>query len=189
MTESRQSLTELTAYAMFTIYLRAPCGVYFTNKETVQFYGARPVTGTFFSTVYTSYGARWSLGTLKLTAPARCFVGSMRVKWHRQSTVRCPDGVSDIGRATDDYCTWKFHACKIGPALPGRALTDIIIYRRRLVPVRYVNTQIIIFKKLSGARAIFNSPMICKSINSYGGSFICDHSSSSGEPRKACEVD
>jgi len=31
------------------IYLRAPYGVYFANKKTpVQFYGARPVTGTFF---------------------------------------------------------------------------------------------------------------------------------------------
>jgi len=61
-------------------------------------------------------------------------------------------------------------------SVPGRTSADVIIYRRRPAPVRYVTTQEKILKNRPVPGRLSNSPVMCKSLKSYDVSFICDHS-------------
>ena len=60
--------------------------------------------------------------------------------------------------------------------MPGRASSDVIIYRRRPALVRYVTTQEKILKNRPMPGRLSISTVICKSLKSYGVSFfLCDH--------------
>ena len=60
--------------------------------------------------------------------------------------------------------------------VPDRASADVIMYRCRPAPLRYLTTQEKILKIRPLSARSLNSPVICKSLNSYGVSFICEHS-------------
>ena len=60
--------------------------------------------------------------------------------------------------------------------VPGRSSADVIIYKHRPAPVRYVTTQEKSLKNRSVPGPLSNSPLMCNSLNSYDLSFICDHS-------------
>ena len=57
--------------------------------------------------------------------------------------------------------------------VPGRASADVIKYRRRPAPVRYVTTQEKILKNSPVPRRLTNSPVMCKSLKSYEVSDYC----------------
>ena len=94
-----------------------------------------------------------------------CFFGGMIAKFYINVYI--------IARA--NIC----NPCTYGTRLiyynAGRASADVIIYRRRPAPVRYVTTQEKILKKRPVPGQLSNSPVMCKSLKSYDGSFICDH--------------
>jgi len=56
---------------------------------------------------------------------------------------------------------------------PSQASADVIIYRRRPVPVQYLTTQ---EKNRPVPGRLSNSPVICKLLTFYSVSFICDNS-------------
>ena len=82
-------------------------------------------------------------------------------------------------------CLNLFHPCKIGRSLktPAESLTApawtsayVVIYRRRPAPVQYVTTQGINVENRPVHGRFSISPVICKSLKSYVGTFVCDHS-------------
>jgi len=82
------------------------------SPKIVRFYGTRPAAGRivrffiiFLDIVRCPVKLRYSL---KFHGAVRHLVASLRVKWHRPGTLRCPDGArpafAHIGRAPDNFC-------------------------------------------------------------------------------------
>jgi len=80
------------------------------------------------------------------------------------------------------YIIARENSCKIDRAPygfsynAGRASADVIVYRRRPAPVRYVTTQEKNLKNRPVLGRLSNSPVMWKLLKLYDASFICDHS-------------
>ena len=70
------------------------------------------------------------------------------------------------------YSLLKSHWCHM---VLGRAMADVIKYRRPARPIWFVKMQKKILKNLPVPEQLSNLPVIYKSLISYGVSFIYDH--------------